>query len=158
MQQRLNTLVLALAVVLASTGIARADGVTESITRQLRQQGYTEITVTRTFLGRARIVAESPSQDREIIVNPRTSEILRDYTETHAGASEDAPRRGLLDLFSKAQGEPGTPSGNADGTGKDGRSDGADSGGGESGGGESGDGDGGDGDGGDGDGGDGGDD
>ncbi|WP_165937708.1 hypothetical protein [Antarcticimicrobium sediminis] len=154
MPQRLNRIVLALAVVLASAGIVRAEAVTDAITRQLRQQGYTQITVTRTFLGRARIVATSPDQDREIIVNPRTNEILRDYSESRGAGDATAPGRGLLDLFSRAQGVPATDSGAG---GEDGADDGADGGGGESGDGADGDGgDGGDGDGGDGDGGDGG--
>ncbi len=151
MPQRLNRLVLALAVVLAGAGAARADQVTDSITRQLRQQGYTEVTVTRTFLGRDRIVATSPTREREIIVNPRTNEILRDYTEVRDGEGAAAPRRGLLDLFSQTQGGVATGSG---AEGDDGGDDGGDSG--DSGDGESGDGDG-TGDSGDGDSGDGGD-
>ncbi|TDK41412.1 hypothetical protein [Antarcticimicrobium luteum] len=153
MPQRLNRLILALTLVVAGAGAGRADGVTDAITRQLRQQGYTEITVTRTFLGRARIVAASPTREREIIVNPRTNEILRDYTESREAEGAAAPRRGLLDLFSQAQGVPAT---DGDAGGDDGGDDGADSGDGESGDGDGGDGDGdgGDGDGGDGEGGD----
>ncbi|MDX2485583.1 MAG: hypothetical protein QNK42_18220 [Pseudodonghicola sp.] len=145
MPQRLNRIVLALAVVLASAGIVRAEAVTDAITRQLRQQGYTQITVTRTFLGRARIVATSPDQDREIIVNPRTNEILRDYSESRETGDATAPGRGLLDLFSQAQGVPATDSGAGGEDGADdGGDDGADGGGGESGdGGDGGDGDGG---------------
>jgi len=140
MPQRLNRLVLTVAVVLAGAAAARADEVTESIARQLRRQGYSEITVTRTFLGRDRIVATSPTREREIIVNPRTNEILRDYTEVQDGEGADAPRRGLLDLFSKTQGAVATGSG---AVGDDGADDGGDSGDGKGGDGDGGDGDGG---------------
>ena len=149
MPQRLNRSVLALAVVLAGAGAVRADGVTDAITRQLRQLGYSEITVTRTFLGRDRIVAASPTREREIIVNPRTNEILRDYTESREAGEAAAPRRGLLDLFSQTQGGPAKAS-------DDGGDEGIDGGDGDSGDGDGGDGDGDGGDG-DGDGGDAGD-
>lgn len=160
MPQRLNRSVLALAVVLAGAGAVRADGVTDTITRQLRQLGYSEITVTRTFLGRDRIVAASPTREREIIVNPRTNEILRDYTESREAGEAAAPRRGLLDLFSQTQGGPAKASDDGGDEGIDGGDDGGDDGT-DGGDGDSGDGDGGDGDGdggdGDGDGGDAGD-
>ncbi len=52
------------------------------IVSQLRVMGYERFTVRRTLLGRIRIVAELPDADtREIIVNPRTGEILRDYVD-----------------------------------------------------------------------------
>lgn len=156
MPQRLNRLALALVLVLAGTAVAWADRVTDAITRQLRQQGYTEITVTRTFLGRDRIVATSPTREREIIVNPRTSEILRDYTESRDDAGAEAPRRGLLDLFGGNTAADNRTGGADSGeTGDDGDSgdDGGDGGDSDGGDGGDGDGDGGDGDGGDGDGG-----
>jgi len=148
MPQQLNRIALALALVLAATGAAWADPVTDAIARQLRQQGYTEITVTRTFLGRDRIVATSPTREREIIVNPRTREILRDYTESRDDDSGEAPRRSLLDLFggnTAADDSSGdADSGEAGDDGDSGGDDGGDSDGGDS---DGGDGDGGDGDG-----------
>ena len=65
----------------------RAGPVEESIARQLQNQGFRDITVRRTFLGRSRITAKSDRFEREIIVNPRTGEILRDYTEQINGTS-----------------------------------------------------------------------
>lgn len=59
-------------------GPAFAQDFVERITRQLRAQGFDEIGVQRTLLGRTRILAEGRSGRREIIVNPRTGEILRD--------------------------------------------------------------------------------
>jgi len=64
-------------VLLGASAVA-AETVTESIVQQLSNQGYAQITISRTLLGRSRIVAVSPTKNREIVVNPRTGEILRD--------------------------------------------------------------------------------
>lgn len=85
-------------IVLATTFVvigfpATADSLTDSIARQLRDQGYRNISISRTFLGRTRIVATSPTSRREIILNPRTGEILRDlWTQTENGASGEGPQ------------------------------------------------------------------
>ena len=76
--------VLALAFV---AGGARANGVVDAIIGDLRAQGYAQIDISRTLLGRTRIEAESTSYHREIIIDPRTGEILRDYWETLTDAS-----------------------------------------------------------------------
>ena len=57
---------------------AFAQGVVDEIVRQLRRQGFKSVMSDRTLLGRVRIVAERKDGRREIIVNPRTGEILRD--------------------------------------------------------------------------------
>ncbi|MEZ5888546.1 MAG: hypothetical protein R3D56_16935 [Paracoccaceae bacterium] len=64
-----------------ASGAALAADLVDTILSDLRQQGYDEIEVSRTLLGRTRIEAESAAYHREIIVNPRTGEILRDYWE-----------------------------------------------------------------------------
>ena len=56
-----------------------ADGRVDAITRQLANQGFGEIKISRTFLGRVRVEALREGREREIIFNPRTGEILRDY-------------------------------------------------------------------------------
>lgn len=65
----------------------------DRIVQQLMRQGYLEIEISRTFLGRTRIEAESPTHEREIIINPRTGEILRDYwhlkDDDEAGDDDD---------------------------------------------------------------------
>ena len=58
-----------------------AQSVIDQITGQLRAQGFSKIEVSDTWLGRARIEAKSRDWEREIIVNPRTGEILRDYSK-----------------------------------------------------------------------------
>lgn len=76
-----KALVLGLALVTALSGAAQAETRVEAIARHLAEQGYHDIEIGRTFLGRARIEAEKNGMEREIIVNPRTGEILRDYWE-----------------------------------------------------------------------------
>ena len=129
---------VALALVVTA---AQADSLSDSLTRQLRAQGFTEVEVSRTWLGRLRVEARNDRMHREIVVNPNTGEILRDYT--HAADGNDDPTFGIQ-LGGQAAGV--TTGGSAPDQGE-GDSDG-----------DSGDGDGGDGDGGDGDGGDGDDD
>lgn len=45
----------------------------------LQAQGYTILDVSYTWLGRLRIVAENGITHRELVVNPGTGEVLRDY-------------------------------------------------------------------------------
>ena len=53
----------------------------QEIISQLEAQGYRDVTVSRTWLGRVRIEAESSTHEREIVFNQRTGEILRDFWE-----------------------------------------------------------------------------
>lgn len=53
----------------------------QEIISQLEAQGYKDVTVSRTWLGRIRIEAESGTHEREIVFNQRTGEILRDFWE-----------------------------------------------------------------------------
>lgn len=73
------------AAAIMAAGPAMAQSITDRIVAQLRDQGYEEIRVSRTWLGRAQIRARSGSGEREIIVNPRTGEILRDYWDDDSG-------------------------------------------------------------------------
>ncbi|NTT86281.1 hypothetical protein [Tabrizicola fusiformis] len=58
--------------------VAFAADFADKIIRRLRKQGYTDITTSRTLLGRVRILAWRGGESREIILNPHTGEILRD--------------------------------------------------------------------------------
>lgn len=60
---------------------ASAAPTVEEIIAQLEAQGYTDVSVSRTWLGRIRIEAESGTHEREIVFNQRTGEILRDFWE-----------------------------------------------------------------------------
>lgn len=83
--QRRAFLIGSLAVLAAGPALAARDFV-EEIVRELKKQGYREIQVSRTLLGRARITATKARGSREIIVNPATGEILRDL---RTGGTED---------------------------------------------------------------------
>ncbi|MEM9579626.1 MAG: hypothetical protein AAF891_02985 [Pseudomonadota bacterium] len=79
-----SRLYLALVLTLAASTPLTAQSVAEDIAAQLRAQGYEQVQMSRTWLGRLRFLATTGLQTREIIVNPRTGEILRDFMETSA--------------------------------------------------------------------------
>jgi hypothetical protein len=78
-------LIIGLLAAAVLPGSAMAQSYAEQIVQQLRQQGYDGITVSDTWLGRTRIVASSGNGSREIIIDPRTGEILRDLSEGGRG-------------------------------------------------------------------------
>ncbi|AVW90264.1 hypothetical protein [Celeribacter baekdonensis] len=81
---------IGLSAALTMGGAARAQPAEDMILAQLRQQGFKKITVGRTLLGRTRFVATGNGQRREIILNPVTGEILRDFWQDEMG--NKAPR------------------------------------------------------------------
>ena len=78
------------AAVFGQAGFAKT--FTESVLDQLRNQGFDRISVQRTLLGRTQIIARGNGGRREIILNPRTGEILRDLWITGAGGSDTNDR------------------------------------------------------------------
>lgn len=80
----LSGLLLALMLALTPAAPAAAqqgpaDDIGSLLVRQLQDQGYSGIQVGHTLLGRLRIVAQLDGMQREIVINPYTGEILRDY-------------------------------------------------------------------------------
>ena len=69
---------LACVVWLAAGAPVAAASFADDIVAELQEQGYSRIETEVTWLGRVRIVAERDDGSREIILNPRTGEILRD--------------------------------------------------------------------------------
>ena len=70
----------------ASMAVAQSPA--DAVVQQLREQGYLEFAVSRTLLGRVRVVALAPDgTQREIVFNPATGEILRDYSEAADGSA-----------------------------------------------------------------------
>lgn len=57
---------------------AYAQNYEEIVLAQLQSQGFGQITIERTLLGRVRIFAVQNGRLREIVLNPRTGEVLRD--------------------------------------------------------------------------------
>lgn len=120
-------------------GAAFAAGYADAVVAQLTRQGFFNIAVDTTWLGRVRIVADRGDGKREIILNPRTGEILRDSWQA-SGAAGATP---IIDDVSGGSTTPGSTGngGNGSGTGTDGAG-GADHGGsGDGGGGSNGGGD-----------------
>lgn len=76
---RRKFLVLVTAFSLTGTMPARADK-QDDIVERLVEAGFGKIEITRTLLGRVRIVATKGNVRRELVINPRTGEILRDVT------------------------------------------------------------------------------
>ncbi|MDB5657452.1 MAG: hypothetical protein JWS10_67 [Cypionkella sp.] len=101
-------------------GAALAESYQSSVVEQLRGQGYRQINVERTLLGRVRIVAERRGGSREIILNPRTGEILRDVVVAADG--RQMPQ--IADDDDKGKGSSGD-----DGSDNSGSDDGSDDGG-----------------------------
>lgn len=86
----MRTFLLIIAFLLAPLGAA-AQSVEDQITAQLQAQGYVEITMTRTLLGRLRVIAESPDHSRELVINPATGQILRDRVSQLRDTDNDRP-------------------------------------------------------------------
>jgi hypothetical protein len=63
---------------LGFAGMAKAEPLTDEVIRTLQRSGYGNIQVQRTWLGRLRAIGSNGSKTREIIVNGRTGEVLRD--------------------------------------------------------------------------------
>lgn len=75
---------------LLAAGPALAASFQDEVVAQLKKQGFGSIRVQRTLLGRVRILASRGDGQREIILNPRTGEILRDlWVASGAGGSGD---------------------------------------------------------------------
>lgn len=68
-----------LLLAIAPAGVAASETVRERVVQELRQDGFTDIRVYRTFLGRLRFVGENQNTRREIVVSPSTGVVLRDY-------------------------------------------------------------------------------
>lgn len=114
-----------LAVAFASSA-AWADSFQTAVVAQLRGEGYREINVERTMLGRVRIVGAKAGGSREIILNPRTGEILRDVALAEDGrvapqvVGGDGSGKGRSGNGSQDSGDSdGKDSGNGDSKGKD---------------------------------------
>lgn len=58
---------------------AAAQSFEDQILAQLTEQGFEDFEVSRTFLGRIRVISTNETLTRELVFNPNTGEILRDY-------------------------------------------------------------------------------
>jgi len=89
-----------------SVAAASANAVDEMVIAQLTAQGYTSVTVGRTWLGRIIIVGQRDGVTREIVLNPYTGELLRDYSRgAVALAQERGPRNDAAGAAAVALGD-----------------------------------------------------
>lgn len=75
--------VLTAAVLVLGAFVVAVDAQTakDQVIRELTELGYREFTVQKTWLGRVRIVARGQEGEREVVLNPSTGVVLRDYTD-----------------------------------------------------------------------------
>ncbi|MDF0599773.1 hypothetical protein P1J78_03410 [Psychromarinibacter sp. C21-152] len=108
----------------ANRQTAAAQGIGE-LMAQLEAEGYTEINIRRTLLGRYRIEAENAAHVREIVMHQQTGEILRDVllrvkvdaeSETGVGNGTGSGSNGGASVSVGAGAEVGVEAGNG-GTG-----------------------------------------
>ncbi|MFZ3581070.1 PepSY domain-containing protein [Loktanella sp. DJP18] len=83
---------LLIVLLLLAPAAAQAQSVQDQIMTQLTAQGFTRIEVSRTLLGRVKIEARSPTLERELVFNPSTGEILRDYWQDRDDDDGSRPR------------------------------------------------------------------
>ena len=93
---RRKLLGLGLAALVSAATPAFADSYSDNVVSQLKRRGFKRINVGRTLLGRTRIVATGNGGRREIILNPRTGEILRDLWTANGSGSESGSSGGLI--------------------------------------------------------------
>lgn len=76
---RLTFLCLISALALLALPAFAQNSPEEIVIGTLREQGYQIVLEERTWLGRARVIAAKGNLRREVVFNPGTGEILRDY-------------------------------------------------------------------------------
>lgn len=75
----MKKLLLSVCFGLCAQGIAFADSISDQVVANLQAQGFEVVQMDRTWLGRMWILARSETVQREVVFNPGTGEILRDY-------------------------------------------------------------------------------
>jgi len=83
----LMAMLLATAV---GAGPAFAASVKDKLVSELKSQGFRNLSITRTWLGRTRITGSNGKFTRELVFNPYSGEILRDYWEEIKSDKEKA--------------------------------------------------------------------
>ena len=101
-------------VIVTAPSIARRQSV-QDLVEDLQAAGFTYIEIRRTFLGRARIIAYSATEMREVVLNPTTGEVLRDLVQESAD-----------DIRGKANNRAAAQNGNKGGNGNNNNAGGAD--------------------------------
>lgn len=119
---------------LAGSGASFASQSEDDVAHRLAREGFRITERKRTWLGRIKIQAQKGRKLREVVLDPSTGEVLRDYTEDLASGSSNTKTRS-----SNRRDDNGRGAG-AESDGKEGSGGGSGPGGSESGGSETGDG------------------
>ncbi|KHQ50477.1 hypothetical protein [Mameliella alba] len=90
---RLFLICIGLFVSLLCTPPAMAQSYRDRVIQSLTDQGFSNFRVRRTWLGYDQIIALGPDGRREVVLNPSTGAILRDYLYT-----SETPRSGSAPL------------------------------------------------------------
>ncbi len=92
LRPRLSVLALCALVLAAVPAAADDDDLADSLRARLAAQGFTGIEIDRTLFGRLHVTASGNGYRREIVIDPDTGEVLRDYWRSLATG------RGVLHL------------------------------------------------------------
>ncbi|MEX0970850.1 MAG: hypothetical protein WD046_10450, partial [Paracoccaceae bacterium] len=71
-------------IVYEAENLANRQSVQDMI-EKLIAAGFTYIEVSRTFLGRVRVIGYSATESREVVMNATTGEVLRDLVQANNG-------------------------------------------------------------------------
>ena len=107
------------ALALGPAGTALAQGMVDSVVRQLRQQGYRDFVIEKTWLGRTRIIGMRGRRRREIVLDTRTGEILRDVMSGGDSVTIRDDRSDSSGSSSSGSGSSGSGSGGSGSGGDD---------------------------------------
>lgn len=88
----MRNLILGMVFLLAASLPSWAQTPEEMIIASLEEQGYHVVTRDRTWLGRIWLLVENGEVRREIVFNPGTGEIMRDYAVMIAAIDRDSSR------------------------------------------------------------------
>lgn len=110
-------------IFLATSGTALASQGEDEVTLRLRREGFRVTERTRTWLGRIKIQARKGRKLREIVLDPTSGEVLRDYTEdVSSQQSQPARRTSRRDDNSGGSGSGSNEQGGSGGSGESGGS------------------------------------
>lgn len=118
MDRRAFLNMLAGTMVVATSVAAFASDPVQAAIARLQAEGFRKIAAERTFLGRVRITAERRGQSREVVLDPRSGEVLRDLTRVSDSDGSGKGRSGSGSSGSGSSGNSGSGSGNS-GSGSD---------------------------------------
>lgn len=81
----MKALSLAVSLALAPAPVLAAPDVAAQVSEQLTAQGYRQIEVRRTLLGKVVVTARGHGHRREIVIDPRNGALLRDLVRDEGG-------------------------------------------------------------------------